>query len=314
MKLAFTFPGQGSQSVGMLATLGAAHDEVRATFDEAGEALGYDLWQLVQRGPEEQLARTEYTQPAMLAAGVAVWRVWQAAGGREPDMAAGHSLGEYSALVCAGALHFADAVRLVAARGRFMQEAVPAGQGAIAALLGLDDTVVRVVCAEAAQGQVVQPVNFNAPGQVVVAGHARAVDRAIEGARARGARRAVRIAMSVPSHCDLMKPAAARLLELLSAVQIAPPRIPVIHNVDVAPHAHADEIREALRRQVYSPVRWVECVQALVAHGVQCLVEPGPGRVLTGLSKRIARDVATYAVHDPDSLAMALAALIGESA
>lgn len=314
MTLAFTFPGQGSQSIGMLAELAANHAVVRETFDEASEVLGYDLWSLVQVGPEERLNATEQTQPAMLAAGVAVWRVWRQAGGPEPALAAGHSLGEYSALVCADALDFRTAARLVQARGRFMQEAVPAGEGAIAAVLGLDDAAIDDVCERAAQGEVVQPVNYNAPGQVVVAGHGAAVDRALELAREAGARRCVRIAMSVPSHCRLMEPAAARLAGLLAEAEIRSPRIPVIHNVDVAPHPQPDAIREALRRQVHSPVRWVETIRLLAEEGVSLVVEPGPGRVLTGLGKRIARELPALAVYDESSLHTAVAAARGDDA
>lgn len=306
MRFAITFPGQGSQSVGMMAELAGAFPIVKMTFDEASAVLGYDLWNLVQSGPEEMLNRTECTQPAMLAAGVASWRVWCKNGGSEPEAAVGHSLGEYTALVCAEALRYADAVRLVAARGRFMQEAVPVGQGAIAAILGLEDESVRAVCERAAEYEVVQPVNFNAPGQIVIAGHAAAVDRALELARTFGARRSVRIAMSVPSHCSLMQPAADRLAAMLAEVDFATPRIQVIHNADVSAHPNAAELRQALSRQVHSPVRWVETIQRLAADGIETLVELGPGRVLTGLNKRINRDLRAIAVHDQASLREAL--------
>ena len=308
VKLAFTFPGQGSQSIGMLSDLATTHRTVQDTFAEASDVLGYDLWQLCQEGPEERLNATEQTQPAMLAAGVATWRVWTQCDGARPDIAAGHSLGEYSALVCADSLDYGDAVRLVAARARFMQEAVPAGQGAIAAVLGLDDEQIRDVCERAAQGEVVEPVNYNAPGQVVVAGHSAAVDRALELARETGARRCVRIAMSVPSHCTLMKPAAERLMELLDATEFRKPRIPVVHNVDVTEHPEPEAIRDALCRQVYSPVRWVETVRRLAADGVSLALEPGPGRVLAGLGKRIVRELPMLAIHDNASLEAALAA------
>jgi len=306
MKLAFMFPGQGSQSIGMLSDLAASHDTVRATFVEASDVLGYDLWQLCQEGPEDRLNATEQTQPAMLAAGIATWRVWRESGGADAVVAVGHSLGEYAALVCADALDFTDAMRLVAARGRFMQEAVPVGDGAIAAILGLDDAQVEEVCQRACGGEVVQPVNYNAPGQVVVAGHATAVDRALEMAREAGARRSVRIAMSVPSHCVLMRPAADRLAELLAATSVRSPRIPVIHNVDVDVHSAPADIRQALMRQVYSPVRWAETIRKLAAEGVEVAVEPGPGRVLNGLSKRIGRELPAMAVYDVASLQAAM--------
>src|SRR5690606_7356678 len=255
--LAIVFPGQGSQSVGMLQELAAAFPSVRQTFAEASEALGYDLWNLVQNGPAEELNRTDITQPAMLAAGVAVWRVWQEQGGPVPAVMAGHSLGEYTALVCAGALEFAPAVRLVAERGRFMQEAVPAGEGAMAAVLGLDDDTVRSACARAAGEEVVEAVNLNAPGQVVIAGHKAAVERALEELKAAGARRAVPLPVSVPSHCALMRPAADKLADYLQQVEIKPARIPVLHNVDVQMSSDPVAIRERLVQQLYSPVHWV---------------------------------------------------------
>ncbi|HEX7044685.1 MAG TPA: ACP S-malonyltransferase [Burkholderiales bacterium] len=303
MKFAFVFPGQGSQSVGMLRELAAEHAEVERTFAEASSALGYDLWQTVCEGPEERLAQTEVTQPAMLAAGVAVWRVWRAGGGPEPAIMAGHSLGEYSALVCAGALEFPDAVRVVADRARFMQDAVPAGQGAMAAILGLSDDAVAAVCAQAAQGDVLEPVNFNSPAQVVIAGSRAAVVRGIEQAKAAGAKRAVLLPMSVPAHSSLMAPAATRLGERLQGVALRMPRIPVLQNATLATAADVDAMREALVRQVASPVRWVQTVERLVGAGVQALVECGPGKVLTGLNKRIARDVECLAIQDPGTLA-----------
>lgn len=308
MSLAFVFPGQGSQSVGMLSELGEAFSEVRETFAAASDVLGYDLWRLVQEGPDTDLNRTDRTQPAMLAAGVAVWRVWQARGGLGPKFMAGHSLGEYTALVCAGALDFADAVRVVAKRGEFMQEAVPQGVGAMAAILGLGDDEVRAACADAAQGEVVEAVNFNSPGQVVVAGNAGAVGRAVDAAKARGAKRAVVLPVSVPSHCALMRPAAERLEALLQDVAIGRPVIPVIHNVDVAVHDHAEQIRQALVSQLYQPVRWVEIVQRMAEAGVGRFIEAGPGKVLVGLNKRIAKDTETYGVYDPATLAAALSA------
>ncbi|HXH04002.1 MAG TPA: ACP S-malonyltransferase [Candidatus Competibacteraceae bacterium] len=311
-RLALVFPGQGSQSVGMLAEIAASRPEVRVTFAEASEVLGFDLWQLVQDGPEDNLNQTHNTQPAMLAAGVALWRVWQAAGGPRPAVMAGHSLGEYSALVCAGALAFADAVALVAERGRLMQQAVPAGAGAMAAVLGLDDEAVRAACAEAAQHEVVEAVNFNAPGQVVIAGAKVAVERAIAACKARGAKRAVPLPVSVPSHCALMQPAAERLAERLATVALQTPAIPVLHNVDVATHAEPAAIRDALARQLYRPVRWVETVQAMVAQGITVTVECGPGKVLAGLNKRIHKELAALPLYDESTLQAALVAARGE--
>lgn len=304
--LAFLFPGQGSQSVGMLSALAERHASVQKTFIEASAALDEDLWRLAQEGPEALLNRTDYTQPAMLTAGVAVWRAWQAGGGPQPARLAGHSLGEYTALVCAGSLDFADAVRLVRDRGRFMQEAVPEGEGAIAAVLGLDDGRVAEVCREAAAGEVVEPVNYNAPGQVVIAGHAAAVDRALAAAKAAGAKRAVRLPMSVPAHCSLMVPAAERLAGHLAEVAIRSPEIPVVHNVDVSEAGDPDAIRERLVAQVRSPVRWTETVHALAAAGIHRAVECGPGKVLAGLNRRIERDMSIAAVYDPGSLARTL--------
>lgn len=306
MKLAVVFPGQGSQAVGMLSALAERFPLVRETFDEASSVLGYDLWDLTQNGPEAELNRTEKTQPAMLAAGVAVWRVWQSQAGAEPMMAAGHSLGEYTALVCAGALNFADAVSLVAERGRLMQSAVPEGYGAMAAILGLDDDVVATLCDEAAQGEVLSPVNFNSPGQVVIAGTAAAVDRAVELAKPKGAKRALRLAVSVPSHCALMKPAADQLATRLNTVGLSVPNIPVLHNVDVATHDDPALIRDALARQLYSPVRWVETIQALDAQAVDTVLECGPGKVLVGLNKRIVKTMKSLPVFDPDTLEQAL--------
>lgn len=310
MSLAFVFPGQGSQSVGMLAELAAAHPVVRDTFAEASQALGYDLWQLTLDGPADELNQTHITQPAMLTAGVATWRVWQEKDGKAPVVMAGHSLGEYTALVCAGALAFADGVALVAERGRFMQEAVPVGTGAMAAILGLEDAQVLEACAGAAQGQVVSAVNFNSPGQVVIAGHAAAVERAMEAAKAMGAKRALPLPVSVPSHCALMQPAAERLAERLAGIALQAPQIPVINNVDVAAATTPDAMRQALARQLYSPVRWVETVQKMSADGVDTLVECGPGKVLVGLNKRIVKEMKTYAIVDTATLNEALAALV----
>lgn len=309
MTLAFVFPGQGSQSVGMLNELAVAYPQVRQTFDEASLALGLDLWQLASAGPEDQINQTEITQPAMLAAGVAVWRVWRAVGGPLPVFMAGHSLGEYSALCCAEAIAFRDAVRLVADRGRFMQAAVPAGQGGMAAILGLEDDQVRAVCVQAAHGEVLAAVNFNSPGQVVIAGSATAVARGVDAAKAAGAKRAVILPVSVPSHCALMQPAAEHLAERLAGVPIQAPIVPVLHNCHVQAESDPEAIRAALVRQLVSPVRWVETIREMAVQGVDKLVECGPGKVLVGLNKRIARDTQTLPIYDPASLDAARAAL-----
>jgi len=308
MTIACVFPGQGSQTVGMLAALAAAYPEIEETFAVASQALNYDLWQLTQQGPETELNRTDKTQPAMLAAGVAVWRVWQQRHGAQPAYLAGHSLGEYTALVCAGAMDLQAATRLVAERGRYMQEAVPAGQGAMAAILGLTDDQVAAACDQAAQTEVVAAVNFNSPGQVVIAGHCNAVSRAVDIAKQAGAKRAVVLPVSVPSHCSLMGSAAERLAQYLHDVEIKPPQIPVFSNVDVALSETPAAIRDALVRQLVSPVRWVEIIQAMARHGVRSIVECGPGKVLAGLNKRIDREMAALPVHDPVSLDEALAA------
>jgi [acyl-carrier-protein] S-malonyltransferase len=309
MSLAFVFPGQGSQSVGMLAALAAAEPVVEETFAEASAVLGYDLWALCQKGPEAELGSTERTQPAMLAAGVASWRSWRQHGGPKPSAMAGHSLGEYTALVCSGAIEFRDAVDLVRFRGEIMQEAVPLGTGAMAAVLGLDDDEVASACREAEQGEVVEAVNFNAPGQVVIAGHATAVARAIELAKSRGAKRAVPLPVSVPSHSRLMLGAAARLAERLVSVDLRMPDVPAVYAVGVTTHQTPDGIRSALARQLHEPVRWAATVRALLAGGTTTLVECGPGKVLTSLNRRIERrpDLAMLAVEDPDSLNAALA-------
>lgn len=304
--LAFVFPGQGSQSVGMLAQLAETEPLVSQTFADASDALGFDLWRVVSEGPREALDRTENTQPAMLVAGVAVWRCWQAHGGAMPAVMAGHSLGEYTALVCSEAMALADAVCVVAERGRLMQEAVPAGAGAMAALLGLDDEGVRAICRQQAGTGVVEAVNFNAPGQVVVAGDRAAVERCIDAAKDAGAKRAMLLPVSVPSHCALMRDAADQLGERLAKVEIRMPSIPVLHNVTVEAAQDADTIRSLLVRQLYSPVRWVETVRAFADRGVVQMVEAGPGKVLTGLAKRIDRKLAAFAVLDSDTLKKAL--------
>ncbi|WP_236170875.1 ACP S-malonyltransferase [Pseudomonas pseudonitroreducens] len=307
--LAFVFPGQGSQSLGMLAELGAQHAIVRDTFAEASAALGYDLWALVQEGPEERLNQTDKTQPAILTASIALWRLWQAEGGVQPEYVAGHSLGEYSALVAAGSLAFTDAVKLVERRGQLMQEAVPAGTGGMAAILGLEDADVLAACAEAAQGEVVSAVNFNAPGQVVIAGAAKAVERAIEACKARGAKRAVALPVSVPSHCELMRPAAERFAEAVEAVQWQMPQIALVQNVTAQVPADLAALKRDLLAQLYSPVRWVESVQLLAEKGVTDLVECGPGKVLAGLNKRCAKGVTTHNLDSADAFGAARAAL-----
>lgn len=305
--LAFLFPGQGSQSVGMLSGLAEAHPEVEETFRTASEVLGYDVWALVQNGPEERLNSTQFTQPAMLAAGVAAWRVWCAKSGVRPGWMAGHSLGEYTALVCAGALGFEDGLRLVAERARLMQDAVPPEVGAMAAVLGLSDEQVVAVCKQASSAaETVTAANFNAPSQVVVAGHRPAVARAIELAKAEGAKRAVLLPVSVPSHCPLMKPAAERFKPVLEAVAIESPAIGVVHNVDVAMHPAPEVIRSALEKQLYGSVRWADSILFMSQQGVDRFVECGPGKVLAGLNKRIVSDVKTEAIFDPSSLAKAL--------
>ena len=307
MTVAVVFPGQGSQSVGMLAALAAREAEIRAAFAAASDVLGRDLWQLAQEGPETELNRTEITQPLMLAAGVGVWRAWLSRGGVAPAMLAGHSLGEYTALVCAEALRFEDAVKLVADRARFMQEAVPAGNGAMAALLGVDDAAARNLCAQAAEGEVLAPVNFNSPGQIVIAGTAAAVARAIEQAKSVGAKRAVLLPVSVPSHCALMAPAAARMATRLREVPLSLPKIPVVHNCDVAIAASVDDLRTALVRQVEAPVRWVETVQKIATAGATTVLECGPGAVLTGLNKRIDKQITAFALGEPATFDEALA-------
>ncbi|MEE9157047.1 MAG: ACP S-malonyltransferase [Gammaproteobacteria bacterium] len=306
MALGIVFPGQGSQSVGMLDELGRDHPQIKETFTEASEVLGYDLWHLVIDGPADELNRTEKTQPAMLAAGVAVWRIWLKRGGQLPARVAGHSLGEYTALVCANALPFEDALILVADRGAYMQNAVPNGTGAMAAILGLDDAQVIDVCQQAAQGEVVSAANFNSPGQVVIAGHVQAVQRALQTARASGAKRAVMLAVSVPSHCELMLPAADLLAERLRNIPIERPSIPVIHNVDISIRNEPEAITQALVEQLYRPVCWVGTIQKMVHSGVDWIIECGPGKVLTGLNKRIDRHLHSLPLSNPASLAEAL--------
>lgn len=303
---AFVFPGQGSQTVGMLADLAAQFPIVEQTFSDASSALGYDLWQLVQTGPAEELNKTWQTQPALLASSVAIFRVWQQQGGKMPVMMAGHSLGEYSALVCAGVLDFAAAIRLVELRGKLMQEAVPEGTGAMYAIIGLDNASIAKACEESAQGQVVSPVNFNSPGQVVIAGNKEAVERAGAACKAAGAKRALPLPVSVPSHCALMKPAADKLAVALQDITFNAPLVPVVNNVDVRAETAPEAIRSALVRQLYSPVRWTESVEFMAAEGVTLLLEVGPGKVLTGLTKRIVDTLTAAAVNDTASLSTAL--------
>ena len=305
-QFAIVFPGQGSQTVGMLSGLAETFPIVQQTFAEASDALGYDLWNLVQQGPESELNKTWQTQPALLAASVAIWRVWQQQGGKMPAMLAGHSLGEYSALVCAGVLDFKDAIRLVELRGKLMQGAVPEGTGAMSAIIGLDNDAIAKACEESAQGQVVSPVNFNSPGQVVIAGNKEAVERAGIACKAAGAKRALPLPVSVPSHCALMKPAADKLAEALKLVTFNAPQITVINNVDVKAETDADAIRHALVRQLYNPVRWTETVERMAAENMTYLLEVGPGKVLTGLTKRIVDTLSAAPVNDPANLQSAL--------
>lgn len=308
MSFAAMFPGQGSQSVGMLSGLKEFTDTKQVLLDSS-KILAYDMDVLVESGPAEALNSTERAQPALLAAGVVAWRAWQRQGGPKPAYMAGHSLGEYTALVCASALDFSTAVKLVEFRGQAMQEAVPAGAGAMAAVLGLDDAAVRRACSDASQGEIVAAANFNAPGQVVISGQAAAVARATELCKQAGAKRVIPLPVSVPSHCDLMRPAAIKLAKQLNNIEFNAPLIPVIHNVDVAEHIQPGEIRQLLIEQLYSPVRWVETVETLARRGVTRLIEFGPGRVLTGLVKRIDKSLAAYPVYDRATLEAALAAV-----
>jgi [acyl-carrier-protein] S-malonyltransferase len=297
MSFAFVFPGQGSQSIGMMAAL-AALPEIQQTFQEASDILGIDFWQMATKGPHDLLNMTLNTQPIMLVAGVATWRAWLGMGGNQPDWLAGHSLGEYSALVAAGVLSFADALSLVRLRAQVMQEAVPEGQGAMAAILGLDNETIIMACESVALDQVLQAVNFNSPGQVVIAGHKEAVERGIAACQEAGAKRAVLLPVSVPAHSDLMKPAAQALRTKLDNITVKPPLIPVLHNVDVAQHTTIESIKEALVRQLYSPVRWVEIINMMATQGVNLIGECGPGKVLAGLVKRINNEITGLALTD----------------
>jgi len=308
-KIAIVFPGQGSQAVGMLGDLSESYSQIKQTFDEASEALGRDLWALAQDGPSEELNKTQNTQPLVLTASIAMWRVLQSQVDVKPDFLAGHSLGEYTALVCAGSLSFVDAVKLVEQRASFMQQAVPEGEGAIAAILGLSVDDLIAICAEAAQGEVVSAVNFNAPGQVVISGNVAAVGRAIELAKEKGAKRAMQLPMSVPAHCSLMSPAADKLADVMSSVSFNSPNTPVIHNTDVAQHSDVTEIKEALVKQLYTPVRWIETVESLANSGVTTVIECGPGKVLSGLNKRIDKSLELYSLGDERALNKTIEAL-----
>lgn len=305
-QIAFVFPGQGSQSVGMLAELSELHPVVRETFVEASDGAGVDLWALSQGGPEEMLNRTEYTQPALLAAGIAVWRAWQQQGGIQPTLLAGHSLGEYTALVAAGALSLHDGAHLVRLRGQLMQDAAPAGVGAMAAVLGADDALVAEVCQQVSGSRVVVPANYNSPGQIVIGGDTEAVDKAIAELTERGIRKVVKLAVSVPSHTPLMREAANRLAEAMRGMAWRVPALPVVQNVDALEHEGIDSIRDALVRQLYLPVRWTECVQALSARGTTRIAECGPGKVLTGLIKRIDKSLDAKSLGTPGDLQTAL--------
>lgn len=307
--IAFVFPGQGSQHVGMLADLAAGSSIITECFTEASEVLGYDLWDLCQNDPDSSLAKTEVTQPALLTASVSLWRLWQDRSDIRPTMMAGHSLGEYSAMVCSGALGFADAVKLVRSRGQYMQAAVPEGEGAMAVIIGLEDDAVVAVCDEAAQGQVVAAVNYNSPGQIAIAGNAEAIERAMAIAKDKGAKRAMPLAVSVPSHCALMKPAAKQLAADLESIQISKPNVSVVQNVAAEPCDDPEQIRENLVAQLYSPVRWSESVQLMIDRGVNTLIEVGPGKVLCGLAKRIDRSITALPVAESADFSSALEAV-----
>lgn len=300
--LAFVFPGQGSQKIGMLLDLALSYPVVQQTFAEASAVLGYDLWSLVQNGTQEDINLTERTQPLLLAASVAVWRVWQQQGGEQPAYMAGHSLGEWSALVCAGVVSFVDAVKLVQQRGKFMQEAVPAGHGGMAAIIGLDDDLILTACKQAEQGEVVAAVNFNSPGQVVIAGNATAVERASALCKEAGAKRALPLPVSAPFHTSLMRPAADRLAEQINATTFSAPTVPVVHNVTAQTEQDPQKIKMLMIEQIYSPVRWVDCVNTLSAKGIVITIECGPGKVLSGLNKRIDKELSTYAIESTEDV------------
>jgi [acyl-carrier-protein] S-malonyltransferase len=308
--LAFLFPGQGSQKVGMLADAHSTFASVRDTYAEAADALGYDVWQLIQEGEQEALNMTETTQPVLLTSSVALWRAWQEQGGPQPAVMAGHSLGEFSALVCAGALGFADAVKLVRQRGAFMQSAVPVGEGSMAAIIGMDDETINAICADTAKAHgVVAAVNFNSPGQVVIAGQTGAVDAAIEALKEAGAKRAMPLPVSAPFHTELMKPAGEKLAEAIAMIAISSPAIPVVHNVHAQTESDPERIRALLVEQIYSPVQWTKCVGAMVAEGASNMVECGPGKVLSGLNRRIEKSLQSYSLEQPDDLKSAVTEL-----
>ena len=311
MSFAFVFPGQGSQSVGMLSALADRYPLVEETYKNASEVLGFDLWDMTRSGPEEALNITANTQPALLTAGVATWRVWLKEGGTWPSIMAGHSLGEYTALVCSGVMKFEDAVSIVADRGRYMQEAVPEGVGSMAAILGMDNEKLVSLCEEMARGEIVSTANFNSKGQIVIAGHKEAVNRVVEAAASAGAKRSVVLPVSVPSHCALMRDAADKLACRLAAIDLSPGKIPVLHNVDVTAKTEPEAIKQALVEQLYMPVRWVEIIQAMAAQGIQQIIECGPGKVLCGLVKRIDRQLIALPILDPETLQKTLADVTG---
>lgn len=306
---AFVFPGQGSQKIGMLAGLAAEYDLVEKTFAEASEVLGYDLWDMVQNGAQEDINMTERTQPLLLTCSVAIWRIWQQKGGATPALMAGHSLGEWSALVCAGVVAFKDAVKLVQQRGKFMQEAVPAGKGAMAAIIGLDDDKIVAICEQAAEGECVSAVNFNSPGQVVIAGAVAPVERAMAQCKEAGAKRALPLPVSAPFHTEMMRPAADNLASQVEATEFSAPQVPVVHNVNAATEVDPAVIKSLMIEQIYSPVLWTDCVDSLAAAGIETLVECGPGKVLAGLTKRINRELSALTSESPADLDKTFAAL-----
>lgn len=308
-QLAFVFPGQGSQKVGMLANAAANYSEVTQTFAQASEVLGYDLWDLVQTGPQDALNLTEKTQPLLLTASVALWRVWCANGGVKPSLLAGHSLGEFSALVCSEVISFESAVDLVKQRGQFMQSAVPVGVGAMAAIIGLDDASIIAICDKLSGSEVVQAVNFNSPGQVVIAGHAEAVTQAMAACKEAGAKRALPLPVSAPFHTSLMQPAGDKLAEVLAGIEFSAPHIPIIHNVNALPESNPERIRQLMVEQIYSPVQWTNCIEYMVAQGIETTIECGPGKVLSGLSRRIHKPLAVHALEEPEAIVSALDAL-----
>ena len=310
-QLAFVFPGQGSQKVGMLANAAANYTEVAQTFAQASDVLGYDLWDLVQTGPQEALNLTEKTQPLLLTASVALWRVWCANGGVKPSLLAGHSLGEFSALVCSEVISFESAVNLVRQRGQFMQSAVPVGVGAMAAIIGLDDASIIAICDDLSDSEVVQAVNFNSPGQVVIAGHVEAVTQAMAACKEAGAKRALPLPVSAPFHTSLMQPAGDQLAEVLAGIEFSAPQIPIVHNVNALPESDPERIRQLMVEQIYSPVQWTRCIEYMVAQGTETTVECGPGKVLSGLSRRIHKPLTVHALEEPEAIVTALDALTG---